>query len=107
METYNQQTHQTITQIVRDGVHEGWEFVCPICGYRARYMSRPQPGRQHLEILSIGDPQARHVSRQTPATQVKVQSIDLTENDIDESWLTPELRRQWEELLSDVSMGEW
>ena len=107
MEINNQPIHLTVTHIVRDGEQEEWEFVCPICGYRAYYTPNPKPGRQQLEVLVTGDPQARHTSNGTPQTPLQVQTTGFIEGDSDESWLTPELRQQWEELLADVDIDDW
>ncbi len=67
----------------------GWEFQCPECSYRVRYLDdRSSP---HLEILNAGDPGARHTNnhrgtRRSPASR-------------DEDWLTPELRQHIDEIL--------
>lgn len=102
--------HRTITRKVRDGQQAGWEFECPICGYRARYIARFHASSPQLEILHIGDTQARHLSDQvqmkwTEHQPVRVMEID--ENDVDETWLTPQLRQQMEDLLKDVNMDDW
>ena len=91
MVTNNSSVHHTITHQNQDS----WEFSCPICGYRARYNAHPRHHTQQLEILQVGDPQARHVSNHL---QIRVAD--------DEAWLTPELRQQMEELLQDVNMGD-
>jgi hypothetical protein len=104
---YDPAIHRTVTH----RIHEyGWEFVCPTCGYRARFTSPPTFGRQQLEILNIGDFQARHVSsdwpvRQTSSRPVRVVEAEMQDDD-DEAWLTPELRQQMEELLADVDLGD-
>src|SRR5512134_3719601 len=99
--------HHTITRKVRRGQLDGWEFECPICGYRALYIAQFQAGSPQLEILYIGDAQARHRSNQPQmswgaARPVQVMDVD----DDDEAWLTPELRQQMEDLLQDVNMGD-
>ena len=99
--------HHTITSKVRRGQQHGWEFECPICGYRALYIAQLQACSPQLEILDIGDAQARHLSSQPQigwgaARPVQVMDID----DDDEAWLTPELRQQMEDLLKDVNMGD-
>lgn len=101
--------HHTITKRVRHGQQEGWEFECPICGYRARYTTRFQSGSPQLEILHIGDAQARHLSDQVQIKWNEARPVQVrdVEDDDDETWLTPELRQQMEELLKDVNMGDW
>lgn len=110
MSSYEQPIHEILTYSVRYGQHQGWEFICPTCGYHARYVRHTLSGRQQLQVLSLGDPFARHTTSSEvsfPQPQVQVRTIDLSENDIDESWLTQEIRQQWEELLADVDMGAW
>lgn len=108
MSNYNQAVHHTTTKKVASAGRVGWEFECPICGYRARYISPSASGPQQLEILYIGDPQARHMSNQAQGQPVKAWAVAvINEDDDDEAWLTPELRQQMEELLKDVDMGDW
>jgi hypothetical protein len=101
MPTNYPQVHHTITHRTQAEGQDGWEFVCPICGYRARYRSKGSFGTQQLEILQIGDPQARHTSNHTSAGPLQTEM-----GNIDESWLTDEIRQQMEDLLDDVDMGD-
>jgi hypothetical protein len=103
MATNDLAIHQTISNRIQGEDGDAWEFACPICAYRVRYIVRHNDGGQELEILDSGDPRARHIGYHVQAKPIE----RLVENeDDDESWLTPELRRQMEELLEDVDMGE-
>jgi hypothetical protein len=104
MPTNNPHIHHTITQRTQAEGQDGWEFVCPICGYRARYRSQDNFGTQQFEILQVGDPQARHTSNHTPVRSVQPWHTEMT--NVDESWLTDDVRRQMEDLLDDVDMGD-
>jgi hypothetical protein len=100
--------HHTITRKVRRGQQDGWEFECPICGYRALYIPQFQAGSPQLEILRIGDAQARHLSNQPQMNRSMARPVQVMDvDDEDEAWLTPELRQQMEDLLQDVNMGDW
>jgi hypothetical protein len=101
--------HHTITKKVRRGQQDGWEFECPICGYRALYIAQLQAGSPQLEILHIGDAQARHLSNQPRTSWGMARPVQVMadDDDDDETWLTPELRQQMEDLLQDVNMGDW
>lgn len=99
----NLSVHQTTTNRIWDAEGVCWEFVCLTCGYQARYVAQPTNGSQQFEILSVGDPQARHTGNHVHVTPTV--SWPEPAPDGDESWLTPELRRQMEELLRDIDMG--
>jgi hypothetical protein len=92
MSNNSSQVHHTITNRTKNS----WVFVCPTCGYKARYNTESRQNEPQLEILQIGDPQARHASNHA--------QVSITD---DEAWLTPKLRQQMEELLKDVDMGDW
>ena len=92
MSINNSSVHHTIT----NRTHDSWIFVCPTCGYKARYTTQTSRNGPQLEILQNGDSHVRHASN-----HVQVRLAD------DEAWLTPELRQQMEELLQDVDMGDW
>lgn len=99
-------THETITRSIQSADVRGWEFVCPTCGYRARYTARAQRSGPQLEIVHFGDPQARHTSNHTLGAPVE----DWPAYEADEEtqdWIAPDLRQQIEELLKDVDMGDW
>ncbi len=98
--------HHTITRKVHGAQQDGWEFECPICGYRARYITPLQSGTSQLEILHIGDAQARHLSDKVQTRWDEARPVQAVDND-DEAWLTPELRQQMEALLEDVNMDDW
>ena len=106
MSSNNPSIHHTITHKVQGAANEGWEFVCPICSYRARYITQAGHGSQQLEILHIGDPQVRHTSNHASVRLVGGRPLHIAENDGDEGWLTDELRKQMEDLLRDVDMGD-
>ena len=100
-------THHTITRKIRSEQQNEWEFECPICGYRVRYIAPLHSNSSQLEILHIGDAQARHLSdhvQRSGSAAGPTQVMDDDHND--EAWLTPELRQQMEDLLKDVNMGD-
>jgi hypothetical protein len=99
--------HHTVTSKIQDAAQNGWEFRCPTCGYRARYFAHPRPGAPQLEILHPGNRQARHLSNSTPGNSIPKLGTNVIENEGDESWLTPKLRQQMEDLLKDVNMDDW
>jgi hypothetical protein len=110
MSNNNFSTHLTATHRVSKRGISGWEFVCPECGYHARYWERTQPGLQNLEILNTGDPDARHTSSSPLVSSCEWEIDPLMEGIEDfpedpvvaaeeESWLTPELRMQLENIV--------
>ena len=102
MSTDDLSIHHTLTTTLQhDANQTSWEFVCPACDHRARYTIHRDEGRQRFEILHPGNPQARHSSN-----HVQIGQFQAADND-QESWLTPELRQQMEDLLSDVDLGDW
>jgi hypothetical protein len=103
MSTDNLSIHQTATQRLQVATGHVWEFVCPTCGYRAHYTEDAEEGRQHFKVVAQGDPQARHTNNPVPIEPFRL-GPELYD---DEPWLTPELRRQMEELLLDVDMDDW
>lgn len=104
MSTNNPTIHQTTTNRIQDAERGGWEFVCPTCGYHVRYI-QPVKQAQQLEILDLGDPQARHTSNHVPVRPIEDWPVSAGD-DVHEAWLTPELRQQMEDLLTDVDMGD-
>ena len=104
MSTIKPTIHQTTTNVIQNTEHGGWEFACPTCGYRARYLT-PAQHEPQLEILNLGDPNARHTSNHVPIRPVEDWPVSASD-DVREAWLTPELRRQMEDLLTDVDMGD-
>jgi hypothetical protein len=87
----------------------GWEFSCPLCGYRSRYFHGSKHGAPRLEILAIGDPLARHTSAAIPEALDNVwqPGSDRSEDrgaeigdDLDLfSFLTPDSQKRLEEIL--------
>ena len=67
-----------------------WEFNCPYCSYRASY-TKLSPVVSSLSVWNAGDPLVRHRNR-------------LASEEKEETWLTPILRQQMENLLQDVKM---
>lgn len=70
---------------------QAWDFNCPHCNYRATYVKR-NPKLSILTIWDVGDLQVRHRN-------------SLESEQKEEMWLTPQIRRQLEDLLQDVNMG--
>ena len=109
MSINNSSIHQTVAKRLQAPGQNGWEFVCPTCGYQVRYVVHNGSGASQLEILQIGDPQVRHAGNHISTRSFVPQPINPIEdeNDGDETWLTPELRQQMENLLTDIDMGDW
>lgn len=99
MSENGQQIHHTITNRIGNTQQDSWEFVCPHCGYRARYTEYADHQGHQFELLNVGDPQVRHASNHTQRTSFEPLN--------DDAWLTPDVRQQMEELLKDVDMGDW
>jgi hypothetical protein len=100
----NSPIHHTATNRFQDAERVGWEFVCPTCEYRVRFIVHAKHVPQ-LEILDPGDPQARHTSNHVPVRPIEDWPVTASD-DAHEAWLTPELRQQMEDLLTDVDMGD-
>ena len=101
--------HHTITTRLHDSEQDAWEFVCPTCGYRARYFVPNGDSPPYLKVISPGNPKARHTSNCSRSTSVKSQPRVIEnhiEND-DDVRDTPQMRQQIEELLKDVDMGDF
>lgn len=95
--------HYTITQRIISPGGSVWEFFCHDCGYQARYIDMAQHGEQKLEILDVGDPAARHTNNSHELGRVgELGSRGAQEREVadEESWLTPELRKQIEDILA-------
>ena len=95
--------HKTETIPIDAQAGNEWELVCYECSFRARYSQDLNHGANRLEILDIGDPQARHTGNQGSASMYP--QVDhgrvRRQRDDDEAWLTPELRQK----LSDILQG--
>ena len=102
--------HHTETRRIPEEEGGGWVFTCQHCGYQALY--RMEQGMPKLEILDLGDPQARHSNNQSPASNFDEWAACLMdfqeealEGDVapsaedEQDWLTPELREQIEAIL--------
>lgn len=97
--------HTECNQIHVHG-QEGYEFSCPQCGFRARYIDG-SAGQGKFLVLDNGDPAVRHISLRTlePRSTGWLEPLDDAaplfeeEADYEDEWLTPELRRQIEAVL--------
>ncbi len=94
--------HQTTATKLENEHSSGWEFTCSECSYRARYLHRHDFDEHTFEILNSGDPGARHTN--TPIDEPSPANWYDTGNnldqEVDESWLTPEIRKKLEEIAS-------
>jgi hypothetical protein len=106
----NLQVHYTITERIEGEKGSGWEFTCNECSYRARYIHFPEHGRQTLEIIDIGDPNARHTNnahQELIGNEIRAQD-GVPSYFIDEStWLTPELRQQIYAVLAKYDWDQY
>jgi len=72
--------HETITYRLGSIEGGGWEFVCPECGYRARYTQ----ATQSMVILNPGDEKARHTSHQIQVLPRAKRKILVVSPDVQE-----------------------
>jgi hypothetical protein len=81
-----------------------WELVCCECNFRARYTQSQNDEANRLEILDIGDPQARHAGNQGSAkiNPEHVHGSLRRRSDDEETWLTPELRQKLSQILQGL-----
>jgi hypothetical protein len=106
--------HYTLTTPLSGGDRDGWDFSCESCGYHARYILGDDKTQYLLEILDTGDPFARHIGPNTAdfsldpcGDTVRPDEVyfepEQNEPDedlfIEQSWLTPELRRKLSSIL--------
>ena len=86
--------HTGVTQIT-GAEGEGWEFHCNDCGFRMLYYLPECSQEAHLEVISLGDVFARHLSGDI--TYLESIRIELAE----EEWLTPEIRQTIDKILKN------
>lgn len=101
--------HQTHVNRISNPESDTWEFVCPTCGYQARYHTQNGQGPRQFQVLHIGDSQARHVSGHEPPSSPGSVSADASAvagDDEIETWLTPELRQQLADILENVDLSD-
>lgn len=96
--------HKTETIPIAAQAGNEWELVCNECSFRARFTRDPAHGENRLEILSPGDPQARHSGNQGSVRTSPEQAFASARlpRDDDEAWLTPELRQKLSEILQGL-----
>lgn len=92
--------HKTETIPIDAQAGNEWELVCSECSFRARFT---QQGANRLEILDLGNPQARHAGNQGSATTINPDHYPAgRRGDNEETWLTPELRQRLSEILQGL-----
>ncbi len=95
--------HRTLTRSLSQSKAGGWEFFCPLCGYQAHYVANGRKDTYRLEIVQLGDPEARHTSGQNIAGA----GFHALDQEIEEEeWLTPELRFKLEEILRNAGLDD-
>jgi hypothetical protein len=82
-----------------------WEFSCPRCGYRGRFIKYAEPVNPELEILDRGDPEARHMSSQLEALLLDPSNwSEMNEvKSLSEEWFTPEFQDRLEEAVQGMA----
>ena len=100
----NMPMHQTETIPIDEQANNEWEFVCYECSFRAKYTRSLNHGKNRLEVLDIGDPQARHTAHQGTANLRPQFDGGLARRvgANEEAWLTPELRKKLSEILQGL-----
>ena len=99
--------HHTHTQEFQDAAKSGWEFSCPYCSYRTRYITRNGNGPRRLEIIDRGDPHARHTSA-FPEDSFDIDWVQQepthkeTSTSNDDVQLPEHLQQQIEEILKRI-----
>lgn len=88
----NRTIHHTAVTQITGAAGEGWEIYCNDCDYRMRYYSAGCAQETHLEVISLGDVNFRHLSE----SSLPLVGIDEF---IDERWLTPEIRHTIEAIV--------
>jgi hypothetical protein len=85
--------HRTNARMIREDAKE-WEFTCDKCSYLAIYTVHfPWRDCFVLKTIDYGDLQAIHLN-----DVLRCRKAGEPPND-DESWLTPELRKQIEDII--------
>ena len=95
--------HKTETVPIEAQAGKEWELVCNECSFRARFAQDLKQGANRLEILDLGDPQARHAGNQGSAAPTNLDYYPSGRRGSDEeTWLTPELRQRLSEILQGL-----
>ena len=99
--------HHTHVNRISNSESDTWEFVCPTCGYQARYHTQNGQKSRQFQVLHIGEPQARHISSHERSGSPGGGSVKVVAGDDDvETWLTPELRQQLADILENVDLSD-
>jgi len=106
--------HHTHTKRIQDSAKEGWEFQCPYCSYRTRYITQNGNEPRRLEIIDEGDPDARHTSTFPEYTYdgswIQEDSFykeTTTGYEDDGISLPAHLQKQIEEILKRADTDSW
>ena len=95
--------HKTETIPIEAQAGNEWELICNECSFRARFSQDLKQGANRLEILDLGDSQARHAGNQGSAATINPDPYPAgRRGDHEETWLTPELRQRLSEILQGL-----
>jgi hypothetical protein len=91
----NESIHHTVITPIKGNAGEGWEISCVDCDFRTRYYYPECSDEVQLEIVSLGDANARHSSESVNLASQSVGSASYAddENFVEDEWLTPEIRQ--------------
>lgn len=92
----NRTIHHTTVQQILGAAGEGWEFHCDECNFLMRYYLPECSQAAQLEVISMGDVNARHLSAAASLMSGRGESIE------EEAWLTPEIRQTIEAILKKL-----
>lgn len=92
----NRTIHHTTVQQIDGAAGEGWEFHCNECNFRMRYYLLECSPETQLEVVSLGDANARHLSAAANLLSGRGEFIE------EEDWLTPEIRQTIEAILKKL-----
>jgi hypothetical protein len=96
--------HQTLKTRVFSLAGEGWEFTCPNCDYQVQYFVPGSARQAQLNIICLGDAQARHTSdcerNQNDPTQPVPHTV--VEYFTEENWLNPGIRQQLSRIIEGL-----
>lgn len=93
----NQTIHHTAVKPITGAEGEGWEFLCSDCAFQMRYYLPECSEGARLEVISLGDVFARHLSK----TASLVSGRDKFAED---GWLTPDIRQTIEKIVKKLDV---
>ena len=91
----NQTIHHTAVKNITGAEGQGWEFHCSDCTFQMRYYLPECSEGARLEVVSLGDIYARHLSEIACLVSGRDEFVE-------EAWLTPDIRQTIEGILKNL-----